>query len=129
MINSKTCPERSRRIIFFGTPDFSVKILEAMEKAGFVPIAIVTASDKPKGRKLQMTPSPVKVWAQEKNIPFLQPETLKNLSYKPDLFVVASYGKILPKKILEIPKHGTINVHPSLLPKLRGASPIQSAIL
>jgi len=128
------------KIVFFGTPEFSVKILEAMNSASFMPELIITAPDKPKGRKMQMTSSPVKSWLMKheaRNIKILQPNKLKEnesfrlhvSSFKPDLFVVASYGKILPKEILEIPKHGTLNVHPSLLPKLRGASPIQSAIL
>ncbi|MBU1091989.1 methionyl-tRNA formyltransferase [Patescibacteria group bacterium] len=124
------------KIIFFGTPEFSVKILEAMDKNGFTLVAVVTTPDKPKGRKLVLTPSPVKLWAQEHNVRFLQPTLIKDLRIKiqdlrikPDLFVVASFGKILPKEILEIPKYGTLNVHPSLLPKLRGPSPIQTAIL
>lgn len=114
------------KIVFFGTPKFSVKILETMDKSGFTPSLVITAPDKPKGRKMTISPSPVKIWAQEKNIPvshdYKNPE-------EADLFVVASFGKILPKEILEIPKHGILNVHPSLLPKLRGPSPIQTAIL
>ncbi|MBU1179152.1 methionyl-tRNA formyltransferase [Patescibacteria group bacterium] len=131
MIN-KTQP----KIVFFGTPEFSVKILESMKNAGLAPALIITAPDKPQGRKLRTNPSPVKLWALKNKIKILQPDNLKDLGFKiqelgitPDLFVVASFGKILPKKILEIPKHETINVHPSLLPKLRGPSPIQSAIL
>jgi len=127
------------KIVFFGTPEFSVKILETMDKAGYAPTLVITAPDKPRGRKLKMTPSPVKSWFMKheaRNIKILQPNTLKDLRIKiqelkiePDLFIVASFGKILPKEILDIPKHGTLNVHPSLLPKLRGPSPIQSAIL
>jgi len=121
--------EKSKpKIVFFGTPEFSVKILEALGAAGLTPVLIITAPDKPRGRKMRFSPSPVKKWAQEKNIPVEHNyDSLKLASA--DLFVVASFGKILPKKILDIPKHGTLNVHPSLLPKLRGASPIQSAIL
>ncbi len=111
------------KIVFFGTPEFSVKILEAMKRAEFLPALVVTAPDRPKGRKLAITPPPVKMWALDNNMPILQPEKLKDLRFniqklgiEPDLFVVASYGKILPKEILEIPKHGTINIHPSLLP-------------
>lgn len=121
--------------VFFGASEFAVKILETMRQKDFIPDLITTTPDKPKGRKLILTPSPVKIWAQKNNIPFAQPEKLdenftkelKNKKY--DLFIVAAYGKILPKNILEIPKHGTLNAHPSLLPKFRGPSPIQSFIL
>lgn len=121
--------------IFWGTSSFSVGVLEALKESGILPDSIITAPDKPKGRKLIITPPPVKIWAQENNIPFLQPEKfddalaydLRTMNY--GLFIVASYGKIIPKPILDIPKYGSLNVHPSLLPKLRGASPIQSAIL
>jgi len=121
--------------VFFGTPEFAVSILEELKDAKIVPSLIVTAPDKPKGRGLVLTPPPVKIWAQLHNIPVVQPakldndftEKLKNSSYK--LFVVAAYGKIIPKAVLDIPTNGTLNVHPSLLPKYRGASPIQSQIL
>jgi methionyl-tRNA formyltransferase len=116
------------KIVFFGTPEFSVKILEALQKANLTPVLVITAPDKPRGRKLKLSPSPVKEWAQKHNIP--AEHNYDNLkSTGADLFIVASFGKILPKEILEIPKYGTLNVHPSLLPKLRGASPIQTAIL
>ncbi len=141
---------------FFGTPDFAVGVLEELEKKSMLPSLIVTAPDKPKGRGLVLTPSPVKVWAEERKIPVLQPESLSsnssNLSAsrpypqaagpdadpaskllellsRHDLFIVAAYGKLIPKNILDIPKYGALNVHPSLLPRLRGASPIESAIL
>ncbi len=122
---------------FFGTSNFSVIILEEMKQAGFLPTLIVTVMDKPKGRKLIITPPETKVWAEKENIKVIQLKTLKVqesvdliCSHGPfDFFVVASYGKIIPQSILDIPKLGTINVHPSLLPKLRGASPLQSAIL
>lgn len=125
------------KIIFFGTPEFSVKILEYLKEAKLVPILIVTSPDKPKGRKLRLASSQVKIWAEENGMKYLQPETLKNnsnlfsllFSLSPDIIVAAAYGKIIPKEILEIPKRGALNVHPSLLPKLRGPSPIQSAIL
>ncbi len=122
--------------VFFGTPEFSVMILEELKKGGFIPSLIVTQEDKPQGRHLAITPPPVKVWAEKNNIPFIQPKSLKDpevifklraISYK--LFIVASYGKIIPENILEIPECQTLNVHPSLLPKLRGPSPIQGAIL
>lgn len=127
---------------FFGTSEFSVIILEELKSSGFLPSLIITTPDKPKGRKLILTPSPVKVCAIENNIKYIEPESLR-LSKNPniveeiksyskqnfDLFIVASYGKIIPQDILDIPSKQTLNVHPSLLPKLRGASPIQSAIL
>jgi len=125
----------SLNFIFFGTDEFSVIVLEELKKAGFIPRLIVTAPDRPKGRGLKLTPPPVKIWAQKNNIQFLQPEKLdasvasqlSNVNCQ--LFVVASYGKIIPKEILDISEHGALNVHPSLLPLYRGASPIQSQIL
>ncbi|PIT96671.1 methionyl-tRNA formyltransferase [Candidatus Campbellbacteria bacterium CG10_big_fil_rev_8_21_14_0_10_35_52] len=123
------------KIAFFGTPDIAVIVLEELKKADIIPNLIVTAPDKPKGRKLVMTPLPVKVWAFKNNIIVIQPKKLDdnvlNMLNKGnyDLFIVASYGKILKKELIEIPKYKTINMHPSLLPKLRGASPIISAIL
>ncbi len=127
------------KFAFFGTSEISVIVLDELKKAGFIPTVIVTGEDKPKGRKLVLTPPETKVWAEKENIPFLQLKTLKkpesveailNASQKGyDLFIVASYGKIIPQNILDIPKYKTLNVHPSLLPKLRGPSPIVSAIL
>jgi methionyl-tRNA formyltransferase len=128
------------RIAFFGTPEFSVDILTELSTSGFMPSVIVTAPDAPRGRGLILTPPPVKVWAETHDIPVLQPHTLR-LNNTPDtdrdilynsewdLFIVASYGKILPQELLDIPQKGTLNVHPSLLPQYRGASPIRSAIL
>jgi methionyl-tRNA formyltransferase len=121
---------------FFGTSDFSIHVLEALKTSGLLPSHIITTPDMPQGRKLIITPTKVKLWAIKNNIPFIQPENLKSLAveeelkkYNSDLFIVASYGKIIPQNILDIPSHKTLNVHPSLLPKLRGASPIQTAIL
>lgn len=122
-------------MVFFGTPLLAVWVLEELEKGGILPSLVVTAPDKPAGRKLLLTPSPVKVWAAKHGIPILEPEkldsnfisALKTEIY--DLFIVAAYGKLIPKEMLGIPKHGILNVHPSLLPKFRGASPIISAIL
>lgn len=124
---------------FFGTSVFSCLILDQMKSAGFLPKLIITTGDKPKGRKLLLTPPEVKLWAEKENIPYIQLKTLRNQesleiikSFAPDgfdVFIVASYGKILPQNILDLPKRKTINVHPSLLPHLRGPSPIQSAIL
>jgi methionyl-tRNA formyltransferase len=127
------------KFIFFGTSRFSVLILEQLKLAGFLPTLIITTEDKPKGRKLIISPNEVKIWAKTENIPYIEPKTLKDEniikninSYSEngfDLSVVASYGKIIPQNILDIPRYKTLNVHPSLLPKLRGPSPIQSAIL
>lgn len=122
------------KIAFLGTPDFAVKILEEMKKGGLMPSLVITAPDKPKGRKLAITPPPVKIWANNEKIPTLQPDKLNDIranleKEKWDIFALAAYGKIIPKEIIEIPKYGILNVHPSLLPKHRGASPIQSAIL
>lgn len=122
--------------VFFGTPEPAVEILEAIHKAGYTPSLIVTNPDKPAGRNLKFTPSPVKVWAGTNHIPVLQPNTptdpdflykLKAKSYQ--LLVVAAYGSILPKELLRVPRYGALNVHYSLLPKYRGASPVESQIL
>lgn len=122
--------------VFFGTSSFSVAILEELTAAGLSPALIVTAPDAPQGRKLIVTPSPVKVWGEEAGIPVLTPPSLKAegelaalYNSEWDLFVVASYGKLLPGALLSVPKYGTLNVHPSLLPRFRGASPVRSAIL
>ena len=126
----------SIRFVFFGTPEPAVEILEELSAAGHQPALIVTNPDKPKGRNLKLTPSPVKAWAETNRIPVLQPATpadpdflykLKAESYQ--LFVVVAYGSILPKELLLIPKCGALNVHYSLLPKYRGASPVESQIL
>lgn len=124
--------------VFFGTDRFSTIVLDELKNSNLVPKLIITTEDKPKGRKLLITPPDVKMWAEKNNIPYYQPKTLKDDSFYEtlkkesgdcDLFIVASYGKIIPDKILNIPKHKTLNVHPSLLPKLRGPSPIMSSIL
>ena len=122
------------KIAFLGTPLFAVKILEEMKKGGLTPALIITAPDKPKGRKLALTPPPVKDWADKEKLPALQPETLNDIyadlkKENWDIFILAAYGKIIPQKIIEMSKFGILNVHPSLLPKYRGPSPIQSAIL
>ncbi len=124
------------KIAFFGTPDIAVWVLDELRSVGIHPTLIVTNPDAPRGRKLILTPPPVKTWAMEHSVPILQPTTLKDTSIEQilrdgnfDLFIVAAYGKIIPQSILNIPTRGTLNVHPSLLPKLRGASPIRSAIL
>ncbi|MEE8131819.1 MAG: methionyl-tRNA formyltransferase [Candidatus Paceibacterota bacterium] len=128
------------KYIFWGTPEFAAIILEKLIKADFIPEAIICNSDKPVGRKKIITPPPVKQRIMnyesriKDGIKILQPENLSIIhdslfKIQPDLFIVAAYAKILPKEILEIPKLGTIGVHPSLLPKYRGSSPIQTTIL
>jgi methionyl-tRNA formyltransferase len=119
------------KIVFFGTPHFVIPVLEALEK-NFEVVTVVTSRDEKSGRKQVLTPSPIKNYFKNK---VLTPETLdsgfeKDLdTLSPDLLVVAAYGKIIPLQILGIAKYGALNIHPSLLPKYRGASPIQQAIL
>src|SRR3989338_8987722 len=122
------------KIIFIGTPEFGAIILEKIVASSYTPVAVVAAPDKPVGRKQIVTPPPVKLLAERYDIPVIQPERIGNWkleieNWKPELIVVAAYGQILPKDILDIPKYGCLNVHPSLLPKYRGATPIQTAIL
>lgn len=125
------------KFVFFGSSDLSIYVLEELLIHKIEPEFIITTPDKPKGRKLILTPNIVKVWALDHNIPVLDPASLKNnpdlisklQTSVPDLFLVASYGKIIPPEIFEIPKYKTLNIHPSLLPKYRGASPIISQIL
>lgn len=122
-------------IAFLGTPVFAVTILEKLKEHNILPRVVITAPDKPQGRHLVLTPPPVKVWAQNHNIPVLQPEKLGDdfllqiAKFDIELSIVAAYGKIIPQKVLDIPEFGTLNVHPSLLPLYRGSSPIESAIL
>jgi methionyl-tRNA formyltransferase len=123
------------RIIFMGGPEFSVPSLETIYKHEHL-VAVVTGLDKPKGRGLQVTPPPVKSKALSWNVPIFQPQKIRQKDFhqklrdlKPDFIIVAAYGKILPKTILEIPRHGCLNVHASLLPKYRGAAPINWAII
>lgn len=125
------------RILFMGTPDFAQESLRCLYEAKYNIIGVVTNPDKPKGRGMKMVASPVKEYALEKSLKVYQPEKvrkneefineIKNLN--PDLIVVVAYGKILPKEILDIPKLGCINVHASILPKYRGAAPIQWAVI
>jgi methionyl-tRNA formyltransferase len=121
---------------FFGTGALAESVLSALVKAGYVPSLVVTKPDSMQGRHMQLTAPYIKTWAELKGIPVFQPETLKELPANSplhtqpfDLFIVASYGKIIPETILNIPKHGVLNVHPSLLPKYRGPSPIESVLL
>ena len=125
------------KIIFMGTPDFAQKSLESVYNAGYETIGVVTNPDKPKGRGMKLTFSPVKEFAVENGLKVYQPTKVRgNVEFieeikalNPDVICVVAYGKILPKEILEIPKYGCINVHGSLLPQYRGAAPIQWAIL
>ncbi len=124
------------RIIYMGTPDFAVPCLERLVKDGFDVACVVTQPDKPRGRKQEMTPSEVKVCAMAHSIEVYQPQSLKTdeayeylKKFEPDYIIVAAYGKILPKRILDLPKYACINVHGSLLPKYRGAAPIQRSVL
>ena len=125
------------RILFMGTPDFALKSLEAIYDEGYNIIGVVTNVDKPKGRGMQLIPTPVKEFALEKNIKVYQPAKVRNnpeflgeiKNLQPDLICVVAYGKILPQELLDIPKLGCVNVHGSLLPEYRGAAPIQWAVL
>jgi methionyl-tRNA formyltransferase len=123
-----------KRIVFMGTPDFSVPILRSLVSSAYEVVLVVSQPDRPKGRKRVMTPPPVKVEAEKHGIPVFQPEKLtaeyeKILAYGPDLIVTAAYGQLLPNGLLESPKYGCINVHASLLPELRGGAPIHYAII
>lgn len=124
------------RILFMGTPDFAVPCLEKLIKDGHNIVGVLTQPDKPQGRKMKLTPPPVKELALQNNLEVYQPESLKNDVIKqlledkqPELIVVVAYGKILPKYVLDFPKYGCINVHGSLLPRWRGAAPIQWSII
>ena len=122
------------KIAFFGNSKFSVFCLEEMKNLGQTPDIIVTTPDRPSGRKMQLTKTETKIWAEENNVPFIEQEKLKDESFLEklknyDLFIVASYGKIVPKVILDLPKYSVLNIHPSLLPKYRGPSPLQEQIL
>lgn len=127
----------NKEFIFFGTSRLSVIVLEELAKHGLIPTAIITTPDRPKGRKLILTPPLTKDYAIKNNIPVYQFEKLdntaieqiKSISKNSAFFLVASYGLIIPKDILDIPSFGTINIHPSLLPKYRGATPLQQALL
>ena len=124
------------RILYMGTPDFAVAPLQALYDAGHSIIGVITQPDRPKGRGMEMLPPPVKERALALNLPVWQPDTLRGYAIRPlleelqpDMIAVAAYGKILPPYVLKAPRYGCINVHASLLPKYRGAAPIQHAIL
>jgi len=128
------------RTILMGTPEFAENIFRKtypeLMAMGFEIVAVVTAPDKPAGRKQILTHSPVKKWAQENNLPILQPDKIRKPEWiekikelNPDLIILTAFGQIIPQEILDVPKYKALNIHPSLLPKYRGASPIQSVIL
>ena len=125
------------KFAFFGTPDVARNTLEILKNNGYLPSLIITSPDRPSGRGLKLTPTPVSSWAEENNITCLKPEkidenfinSLPRGSTTVDLYVVVAYGKILPQALIDIPKLGTINIHYSLLPKYRGASPVEQALL
>jgi methionyl-tRNA formyltransferase len=124
------------RVLFAGTPEFALVSLQALTSAGIVPHAVLTQPDRPAGRGKRLTASPVKQFAEEQGVEVLQPATLKDAgtvaqiaAFEPDVLVVAAYGLILPQSVLDIPARACLNVHASLLPRWRGAAPIQAAIL
>jgi methionyl-tRNA formyltransferase len=126
----------SIRVVFMGSPDFAVPSLKALAQAGYNLVGVVTQPDRPSGRGGRTTPPPVKVAAEELGIAVYQPDELRSddafsrlETFAPGLIVVAAYGKILPLRVLDLPAHGAVNVHASLLPRWRGASPINAAIL
>jgi methionyl-tRNA formyltransferase len=121
------------KIIFVGTADFGIPTLEKLKSLYEIPL-IITQPDKPTGRKQALTAPPIKAWAEKNNIRTIQPEKIasakKNIAdVEPDLMIVAAYGQIIPLDVLKVPKKGSVNIHGSLLPKYRGSSPIQAAIL
>ena len=124
------------KILFMGTPDFALEILKSVYESGETLVGVVCQPDKPKGRGHKTTPPPTKVWAAEKGIPVFQPQTMKDEAFlptlkelDPDMIIVAAYGKILPAYILGFPKYGCICAHGSILPKYRGAAPMQRALM
>lgn len=124
----------SVKIAFFGNSEFSLIVLNELKKNGITPNLVVTTPDKPQGRKMVLTPTHTKVWAEENNVEYVEPEKLKDESFLNkikdyNLYIVASYGKIIPKLVINIPKYKILNIHPSLLPKYRGPSPLQEQIL
>jgi methionyl-tRNA formyltransferase len=122
-------------IAFWGTPELTITILDSLEENGFLPRVIITGEDRPQGRGLVLTPTAPKLWGEARGIPVLQPakidaaflETLNQ--YDLDISIVVAYGKILPQEAIDLPKYGTLNVHYSLLPRWRGATPVESAVL
>lgn len=126
---------KKNKIIFLGSPQMAVDVLDVLKEGSLMPDLIITQPDKKKGRKMLLTPPPVQIWADENNIPTLQPEKLDSSLVDVlgkedwDLFILVAYGKIIPKEFLNLPRKGILNLHPSLLPLYRGATPIHSVIL
>lgn len=123
------------KLIFIGTPDFAVPTLKKLSETRFRPLLVITQPDRPQGRKLHLYPPPVKIMAEKSGIEVLQPDNIKEegvierlSDIQPDVIITVAYGGFLTKKILRIPKHGCLNLHPSLLPKYRGATPINQAL-
>ncbi|MFH0755586.1 MAG: methionyl-tRNA formyltransferase [bacterium] len=126
--------DKNIKIAFFGNSEFSLIVLQELKKNGIIPDLIITTPDKPQGRKMIFIPTPTKTWAEENSIEYIEPDKLKDEKFLEkiknyNLFIVASYGKIIPKIIIDIPKYQVLNIHPSLLPKYRGPSPLQEQIL
>ncbi len=123
------------RIAFLGTPALCLPILESLKAADMMPVVVVTQADAPKGRGMHLTPPPVKEWALAHDLPVIQPEKLNEDffqlygTYDLDLAVVVAYGKIIPERVIDLPRYGSLNVHYSLLPKYRGATPVEAALL
>ena len=122
------------KIAFFGNSELSLIVLEELKKLGIMPDLIVTTPDKPVGRNMVLTPTETKVWAENNSVEYIEAMKLKDESFlnkikEYGLFIVASYGKIIPKILIDMPKYKVLNIHPSLLPKYRGASPLQGQIL
>ena len=134
-MNSDKLTNEKIKIVFMGTPEFALKVLETVYSAGYTVPLVLTQADKPRGRGQNLCPSPVKAFAIEHNIDVYTPDKLKNeetmeklKNADPDVILVAAYGKILPECVLCLPKYGCVNIHASLLPKYRGAAPINRAI-
>ena len=124
------------RLVFMGTPDFARACLETLHTEGFDIVGVYTKVDTPKNRGMKLLPSPVKAYAEAVGLPVYQPQSFREeqtvqqlRELKPDLLVVVAYGKILPQAVLDIPTHGAINMHGSILPELRGSAPVQRSIL
>ena len=122
------------RVVFMGTPDFSVSVLEKLIEENYNIVGVVTQPDRPVGRKRVLTPTPVKALALAHDLPVFQPEKIREdyeqvLQWNPDLIITAAFGQIIPKVLLDLPKHGCVNVHASLLPKYRGGAPIHKSII
>lgn len=127
---------RPERLIFFGTPEFAVPTLAALCDSGRRPVSVVTQPDRPRGRGKRVREPPIATWARQENLPVLQPEDVRASSFLttvaelgPTVAVVVAFGQIFPRQLLDLPRHGCINVHASLLPRYRGAAPVQAALI